>query len=142
MKGRTHQEGRVEVKFSKEAREETMALLRHYWQVEELTVREQMRARIIALNLPLVHFVVNKLLDKLPPRRRAEYDDLVQEGSFGLAIAVESFDPWRRVGFATYAYDWINRYVRRESYAGQSAIGSPGHVMSQNARLRRAGSWL
>ena len=60
-------------------------------------------------NLRLVFSVCTELSG----RGRADFMDLVQEGSAGLVEAVKRFDPGRGVKLATYARWWIRAYVLR-----------------------------
>lgn len=39
--------------------------------------------------------------------------DLIQEGNSGLVIAIEKFDPYRKVTFYTYATYWVRSYILR-----------------------------
>jgi RNA polymerase primary sigma factor len=64
--------------------------------------------------------------------------DLIQEGSFGLARAVEKFD-WRRgTKFSTDATYWIERAVRHAVAEQATAIRLPMHVARRHHRLRNA----
>lgn len=40
-------------------------------------------------------------------------EDLIQEGNYGLLIAVDKFDPGYGTKFSTYAVPWIKRYIQR-----------------------------
>ena len=59
-------------------------------------------------NLPLVHFVLRRFLD-----RGAEYEDLFQYGCMGLLKAINRFDPSYNARFSTYAVPIILGEVRR-----------------------------
>jgi RNA polymerase primary sigma factor len=63
--------------------------------------------------------------------------DLVQEGTIGLAQAVERFDHRYEVRFATYAAYWIHRSMRDAVAAGQ-LIRIPPRATRQLAAVRRA----
>ena len=65
--------------------------------------------RLVLANLRLVFSVCTELSG----RGRADFMDLVQEGSAGLVEAVKRFDPGRGVKLATYARWWIRAYVLR-----------------------------
>jgi len=44
---------------------------------------------------------------------RPSLDEAVQEGVVGLAVAVDRYDPDRKLRFSTYATWWVTNYVRR-----------------------------
>lgn len=69
-------------------------------------------AIIIRENMPLVrrivgHILKNKYLNTL------EWDDLIQEGQYGLMEAVRKFNPKKQAKFQTYASYWIKQCVIR-----------------------------
>ena len=59
-------------------------------------------------NLGLVHLLANRHATSRTP-----FDDLFQEGIFGLWRAIEKFDPQRNIKFSSYAAPWIRTYMRR-----------------------------
>ena len=73
---------------------------------------------------PLVEFHAQRVKARLPPE--VELDDMVSTGVFGLADAIEAFDPGRGVKFESYSthrirgamldelreMDWVPRLVR------------------------------
>jgi RNA polymerase primary sigma factor len=61
---------------------------------------------MIERNLGLVHAVAKRYRGRGVP-----FEDLVQEGTLGLARAVEKFDHRRGLKFSTYAVWWIRRSV-------------------------------
>jgi RNA polymerase primary sigma factor len=63
--------------------------------------------------------------------------DLVQEGTIGLAQAVERFDHRHEVRLATYATYWIRRSLRDAVAAGK-LIRIPARATRQLAAVRRA----
>jgi RNA polymerase sigma-32 factor len=65
--------------------------------------------RLVLGNLRLVL----KIVSDLAGTRRADVMDLVQEGSAGLAHAIQRFDPKRGVKLSSYASWWIRAYVLR-----------------------------
>jgi RNA polymerase primary sigma factor len=62
------------------------------------------KREMIERNLGLVHALAQRYRG-----RGVLYDDLVQEGTLGLARAVEKFDHHRGLKFSTYAVWWIRR---------------------------------
>jgi RNA polymerase primary sigma factor len=45
--------------------------------------------------------------------RGLPYEDLIQEGVFGLERAAQKFDPKKKVRFSTYATTWIDHFMQR-----------------------------
>lgn len=77
--------------------------------------REAFKQALITHNEKLVLKFAHKY------QHAAEYDDLVQQGMYGLAIAADRFDPYKKsnsttsnqeyVKFSVYAFMWIKKYV-------------------------------
>jgi RNA polymerase primary sigma factor len=90
------------------------------------------RQTMIERNLGLVHAVAKSYMGfGLPPA------DLVQEGTLGLARAVERFDHRRGVRFSTYAVAWIRRSIR-DAVGAARVIRIPPKANRQLAAVRRA----
>lgn len=84
------------------------------------------RDKLIVDNLPLVKYVVGKVMIWLPSQ--VDQDDLIESGVLGLIEAAEKFDEKKHVKFRTYAYhrirgaildyvrlqDWVPRSVREK----------------------------
>jgi len=68
------------------------------------------RDRLLETNLRLAVAVAKKWKRGLD---QDEYQDLIQQGVFGLNRAIEKFDPSRGYQFSTYAYFWIEQHCRR-----------------------------
>jgi RNA polymerase sigma factor for flagellar operon FliA len=95
--------------------------------IEDVLVRE---------NLPLVGYLVNEALAKVPSHVRRE--DLTAAGMAGLALAARSFEEERGVPFARFAtlrirgsivdelrsQDWASRGVRAKARTREQAIDS------------------
>ena len=83
--------------------------------------------------LPLVHFLADRILQRLP--RCVEGDDLRSAGVFGLMSAIDGFDLSRGIKFETYcsvrvrgaildelrARDWVPRVVRSKAHKRDAA---------------------
>lgn len=65
---------------------------------------------IVETNLPLVYAMIGRF-----DTRGLDHDDVLSEAMFGLAQAVERFDPWRGFRFSTYACHAIHRAMIRSS---------------------------
>lgn len=86
-----------------------------------------LRNILIENYLPLVRYIAERLLAKLP--QNIELDDLMSAGIFGLMDAVDGFDIGRGVKFETYcttrirgaildelrSLDWVPRIVRNKA---------------------------
>jgi len=93
---------------------------------------EKASETMIERNLGLVHAVARAFRGSSVP-----YDDLVQEGTIGLARAVQRFDHRRGVRFSTYAAWWI-RHAMHEAIGGSKVIRIPAKAHQQLAAVRRA----
>jgi RNA polymerase sigma factor for flagellar operon FliA len=85
------------------------------------------RNRLVEAYLPLVEFLADRILQRLPPC--VEGDDLRSAGVFGLMAAIDGFDMSRGIKFETYcsvrvrgaildelrARDWVPRVVRSKA---------------------------
>ncbi|BDU50132.1 FliA/WhiG family RNA polymerase sigma factor [Haliovirga abyssi] len=85
----------------------------------------EIRERIILQYIPLVKYVVGKMIGKLP--KNIEYEDLVEYGIIGLLDAIEKYDITKEINFKTYSItrirgsiydelrvqDWVPRSVRK-----------------------------
>ena len=86
-------------------KEEVFDLARRFQEKKDQVAGDQ----LIASHLKLVIKVVWDFSDCW----KGNVIDLIQEGNVGLVVALKKFDPSYNVQFATYAYYWINTYVRK-----------------------------
>lgn len=95
------------------------------WRRYKRTGDQQLRNRLILRYLPIVHYISDRIFQRLPPRR-VDVDDLRSAGIFGLIGAIDGFDLRRGIKFETYCsvrvrgsildelrnQDWVPRPVR------------------------------
>jgi RNA polymerase sigma factor (sigma-70 family) len=95
---------------------------------------------MIVRNLPLVRALARRYTGRGVP-----FDDLVQEGTFGLMRAVEKFDDRRGLQFSTYAVWWIRRSLLDTIGAARTiripvaAARQMAAIRATDTELRRAG---
>lgn len=69
---------------------------------------------------------------------QAEFDDLVQEGFFGLLAAVKLWDPEGGANFASYARYWIFQAMRRYLAVNGNAVRLPVRKRQDLFKFQRA----
>jgi RNA polymerase primary sigma factor len=90
------------------------------------------KQEMIERNLGLVYALAKRYRGRGVP-----FEDLVQEGTLGLARAVEQFDPRRGAKFSTYAVWWIRRSLANAIRDGRT-IRIPAHASDRLAAIQRA----
>ena len=70
------------------------------WKRYKSTGDVESRNRLVERYLPLVEFLADRILQRLP--RCVEGDDLRSAGVFGLMAAIDGFDMSRGIKFETY----------------------------------------
>jgi len=115
---------RVRAKAAPQTQEEVQRM----WARFKATGDPELRNRLIEMYLPLVRYIAERVLAKLP--QNIELDDLTSAGIFGLMDAVNGFDLTRGVKFETYcttrirgaildelrSLDWVPRIVRNKAH--------------------------
>ena len=81
--------------------------------------------KMVNANIGLVEKLANKLYIK---NDQYSFDDLYQEGVFGLIRGVNKFDPSVGCRFSTYSYYWIYSYIMRYCENNLGKISIPTHL--------------
>lgn len=116
-----------------------VALWRQYGSTHDLALRD----RLMLHYAPLVKYVAGRVGTGLPSH--VDVADLVQSGIFGLADAIEKFEPERGLKFETYAMqrirgaildelrsqDWVPRSVRGRARDVERALERLGNQLQR-----------
>ena len=101
----------------------------------ELKQGKRARDKFIQSNLRLVVNIAKKYDGK--QRKALMLLDLIQEGSIGLARAVDMFDPSRGYRFTTYAYWWIKQAIHRAIANNDNMIRMPSSLHERIIRITK-----
>ena len=99
-----------------------------------VTAGKRAASEFVTSNIRLV--VHNVKAFKQPAGTTLEFEDLIQEGVFGLVRAVEKFDHRKGFKFSTYATWWIRQALQRAAANLGRTVRLPVHVHDQIASLR------
>ena len=64
------------------------------------------------------------------------FQDLCQEGAIGLSVAIEKYDIGLNNAFSTYAYQWIESYIRRSILKYEQLIYKPVYLIKTEKEIR------
>lgn len=105
---------------------------------------QKAREMLVTKNMGLVHFCVNKIMEKRSGKRlnSLSREDLVQEGSIGLARAVDKWNPAIGGKFSTYAVYWIRAAVLRCIAERDDLLRVPSHVSQAITNINKAAKRL
>lgn len=87
---------------------------------------------LVNRNLGLVHKVVRQYFTK-----SLSYEDMVQEGVFGLLTAINRFDLTKDNKFCTYACWWIRHHVSLFAAENHDMIKKPVYVQQKIAKIKQ-----
>lgn len=88
--------------------------------------------RMICSNLRLVSWIAKQYQNQ-----GLQFQDLFQEGVFGLIRAVEKFDPSMGYSFSTYAYRWIRGMIKNAIAKQSRLIRLPIYVEETISRIKK-----
>jgi len=94
---------------------------------EKLIIKS--RNNLIMHNQSLITHVINKYFSK-KMIKKSSMEDLLQEGCFGLAEAIERFKPEKGYKFSTYAAWWIRQSVGSALKQKETRIVIPPHIIN------------
>lgn len=103
-----------------------------------VSVGHKAREKLVTGNMGLVHYCVNTVLGKKKATQNLSREDLVQEGSIGLARAVDKWNPEIGGKFSTYAYYWIRAAVFRCIAEHDDLVRVPEHVSAAVRKMTKA----
>ena len=91
---------------------------------------------LVNCNLRLVFSMAKKVYVALK-YKSVSLEDLIQEGTFGLMRAIESFEPERDLKFSTYATWWIRQAVNRAIHNNSRTVRLPVHIHENLRKMKR-----
>ena len=101
------------------------------------TKDEHIKEEIVNRNLKLVVAIAKKYKG-----RGILFQDLIQEGSFGLMSAVDKFDYTLGFKFSTYATYWIKQSITRALAEKSRTIRVPAHIGEKIIKIKKATAQL
>lgn len=111
--------------YRRYAKEKTLDIYAEQWLFEKLLGkdRDKVLDELIRVNLPIVHYVVNKY-----KWCNISYEDLVQYGIMGIISAADNFDFSKNTKFSTFSYHYILGRIRRALELHNNLIRLPAHI--------------
>jgi len=102
------------------------------------------RETLVTRNIGLVHYCVNEIFKKQPKSRigTLSREDLTQEGSIGLARAVDKYNIGIGGKFSSYAVYWIRAAVLRCIAEKGDLVRVPEHVSTAIRKMSTAANRL
>ena len=113
------------------------------WEAYETALArgEVARETLITTNMGLVHYCVNEIIGtKAASRKRLNSlsrEDLIQEGSIGLARAIDRWNPAIGGKFSTYAVYWVRAAILRCIAEKDDLLRIPEHMSTTVRKMTR-----
>ena len=98
---------------------------------------EEAKKRFIESNLRLVVSIARKYVN-----RGLSFLDLIQEGNFGLMIAIDKYDVNKGFRFSTYAMHWVTQTITRAIADKSRIIRVPTHIHEELIKYQKKFSLL
>lgn len=95
---------------------------------------EDFRTELIQRNLKLVVAIAKKYKGWCG----LSFNDLIQEGNFGLMTAVDKFDYTLGYKFSTYATYWIKQAISKAIVEKGRSIRLPAHIVDKVSKVKKA----
>ncbi|CAJ1949771.1 unnamed protein product [Cylindrotheca closterium] len=99
---------------------------------------QQARDLLVTRNIGLVHYSIKQIVGQRRHLNSLSREDLVQEGSIGLARAVDRWNPEIGGRFSTYAVYWIRASVLRCIAERDDMLRVPVHVTQSVKNIEKA----
>ena len=107
---------------------------------------ERARESLITTNMGLVYYCVGEIIGKKNSRRSRlnslSREDLIQEGSIGLARAIDRWNPDIGGKFSTYAVYWVRAAILRCIAEKDDMLRVPEHVSAAVRKMSRGAQKL
>ncbi len=91
------------------------------------------RNKVIELNLPLITKIASKSIQSSVLSK----SDLIQEGTLGLVVAIDKFNPDLGFKFATYASWWIKQAMFKAISEQSYALNIPVYIQETLSRYNK-----
>lgn len=81
--------------------------------------------------------LVWKIARLYPSKSKADSEDAFQAGCLGLCEAFNRFDSKKGSEFSTFAYYWIQKYIREFSRSNSFHVDIPAHQLQNSQKVHR-----
>lgn len=90
---------------------------------------------LVITNIPLCKNIALK-----QGRNNVDFDDLLQEGIYGLIVAIQKYDACKETRLTTYAYHWITKYIKQYIEDHSRTIRVPSHQWEVKSKIEKQSS--